>query len=664
MTLRVRTGGWAAVAVFGAALAAYLRTLYPSVPGGDSGEFIVAASRLGVAHPPGYPLFTILGWLSSLQPWGSIAWRVNALTATLGAGSAAVLCSAIWRLTASRAAAIVGAGIFAFSPLVWRYSIQAEVFTLNNLMLAILLWLTVRQSAEPSLKTFYLASLVLGLGLANHHTLILTGGILWLSIGWLVRAERSLSAAGRALAALAAGLSPHLYLVAAPADHPATTWGATSGPGGLLAHLLRRQYGTLRLGTMETGGSAAGRHWDFLRQLPEETFWVVPLLAGFALLQAARGRLPQGLSARPLASAAAALAAYLVIFHAMARVQLDDPFWFEVFSRFWLQANLLVCFIGATGLALLPPVRRSPRLAAAMAAIAVVVQFAVQLPAADRRHDRRVEQFARAALEGLPQNALVVSKGDLYWNTLRYLQFCEGLRPDVELLDIELLKAPWMNRRVREHLPRVSLPAGLYRSATAPGGSSYDLARLFEANRGRPLFSNALEHGDASWQTGWQAWPFGPWSRLYPKHRAVDLDRWLLETSPPSTPTEEPSKAPPPGSWEAIAVSEQAAVGSRRAAHLLNEAIRRKLDRGYVEQARAMLELRVSRPPEPTAATWLNLGIACFLLREHDPTLIPRMKEAWQHYLRLAPGDAPQRPAIEQALRDPTSVDLGLSGAR
>ena len=41
-------------------------------------------------------------------------------------------------------------------------------------------------------------------------------------------------------------------------------------------------------------------------------------------------------------------------------------------------------------------------------------------------------------LEQIPQNALVVSKGDLNWNSLRYLQFCEGLRPDVDILDIDI----------------------------------------------------------------------------------------------------------------------------------------------------------------------------------------------------------------------------------
>lgn len=44
-------------------LVVYILTMYPSVPGGDSGELIVAGCTVGIAHPPGYPLFTMLAGL-------------------------------------------------------------------------------------------------------------------------------------------------------------------------------------------------------------------------------------------------------------------------------------------------------------------------------------------------------------------------------------------------------------------------------------------------------------------------------------------------------------------------------------------------------------------------------------------------------------------------
>ncbi|CAM2116425.1 unnamed protein product [Caretta caretta] len=87
-----RGAGGFAGALGAAVAAAYVATLPPSVPGGDSGELITAAYELGVAHPPGYPLFTLLAKLViGLFPFGSIAYRVNLFCGLLGAAAASLL---------------------------------------------------------------------------------------------------------------------------------------------------------------------------------------------------------------------------------------------------------------------------------------------------------------------------------------------------------------------------------------------------------------------------------------------------------------------------------------------------------------------------------------------------------------------------------------------
>src|SRR5262245_48960660 len=88
-----------ALGLFTVALVTYALTLYRTVPGGDSGELILAAQTLGVAHPPGYPLFTMLGKLFSLLPFSTIAWRINLLSAVCDAGAAALLLLATARWT-------------------------------------------------------------------------------------------------------------------------------------------------------------------------------------------------------------------------------------------------------------------------------------------------------------------------------------------------------------------------------------------------------------------------------------------------------------------------------------------------------------------------------------------------------------------------------------
>src|SRR5215471_1070031 len=74
--------------VFIASMSAYSFTLAPTVTLVDSGELIVAAKSLGVAHPPGFPLYVMLAHIATLIPFGTIAFRVNlasAIFAALGA---------------------------------------------------------------------------------------------------------------------------------------------------------------------------------------------------------------------------------------------------------------------------------------------------------------------------------------------------------------------------------------------------------------------------------------------------------------------------------------------------------------------------------------------------------------------------------------------------
>src|SRR5947199_2137488 len=70
----------------------YLRTLCPTVYLGDSGEISTAIVTGGVIHPPGYPLFSLLGRAAlALIPYGEPAFRIGCLVAAAGAGAVALL---------------------------------------------------------------------------------------------------------------------------------------------------------------------------------------------------------------------------------------------------------------------------------------------------------------------------------------------------------------------------------------------------------------------------------------------------------------------------------------------------------------------------------------------------------------------------------------------
>src|SRR5689334_4517186 len=77
--------------LFVLALAVYTQTMAPTVVFVDSGELILAAKSLGVAHPPGFPLYVLLAHLATAVPFGNVAARVNFLSALCAALAVAFL---------------------------------------------------------------------------------------------------------------------------------------------------------------------------------------------------------------------------------------------------------------------------------------------------------------------------------------------------------------------------------------------------------------------------------------------------------------------------------------------------------------------------------------------------------------------------------------------
>ncbi len=172
-----RRDRWWALALGAAALVLYLATLAPTVTTvfDDSLEFQVVLPSLGIAHPTGYPLYTLLGWLFSRLPVGDLAYRVNLLSALAGAAAVAALFLTGRRLGSGRLPAALMAGVFALSTTWWSQATIAEVYTLHGLAVALILYLTL---SDRGTRTPWLA-LVFGLALAHHRTtLLLAPGVL------------------------------------------------------------------------------------------------------------------------------------------------------------------------------------------------------------------------------------------------------------------------------------------------------------------------------------------------------------------------------------------------------------------------------------------------------------------------------------------------------
>jgi hypothetical protein len=183
----------AAGLVFLITLGVYIATLAPNVTLEDSGELITAAAKFGVGHPPGYPLWTMMGFaISHLLPIGGLAWRINLLSALFGATSNAVLTllvchSSRWLLQRWTEPAVQDAvrpyvfytGLFSgltigFSDVMWSQAVIAAVHgTLNALFVNLTLLFFYLWMLDPKKNhRLILAVFIFALGLTNHHTLV------------------------------------------------------------------------------------------------------------------------------------------------------------------------------------------------------------------------------------------------------------------------------------------------------------------------------------------------------------------------------------------------------------------------------------------------------------------------------------------------------------
>ena len=128
-----------------AAFALYARTLAPSVAFlfDDTLDFQYSIPRLGIPHQTGYPLYTLLGKIFTLLvPLGDPAFRVNLFTALCCALAVAFVYLSARHLNTSRLAALLAALIFAVSKTFWENAVVAEIYTLQMLLTALILYLT------------------------------------------------------------------------------------------------------------------------------------------------------------------------------------------------------------------------------------------------------------------------------------------------------------------------------------------------------------------------------------------------------------------------------------------------------------------------------------------------------------------------------------------
>lgn len=412
-------------------LAAYLRTLRPTFGWGDSSELITAAYYLGVGHAPGYPTWMLIAHPFAHLPFGDVAFRVNFMTALLGAVGVALLYLVYRVVAGDRFAAFIGALTFAFSATFWDQTTEAEVYTLHICLAAVILLILLSWRAAQKDRWLYLLAWVIGISLGNHAlTGLMIPPVLYLV--WAQRGRRFFTLRRVSVCAglFLLGLSIYAYEPIRALDNPPPHlnnphnliefWAQLTAPGARHAMFDRGLLVTLERARIHTG-----------RLLAEFGY------AGCAVALFGIGALWR--RDRRLALFLALIALFNVAYSVNFSI-------FDIYV-YYLPLHLVWAAFIAVGAAdvmrlagalLSRTVRTlqaaSPARRCAPAAILLMalpmVQFATHLPIVDGSRDYGSERFARAVFSNVEPGSLVLAD---WWTIapLGYLKYIEGERQDV-----------------------------------------------------------------------------------------------------------------------------------------------------------------------------------------------------------------------------------------
>jgi len=237
-----------AIIVFLICFIVYILTLAPTVSVDDSGELISAAYNLGIPHPSGYPLWTMLGFIFSHLPFCSPAFGVNLMSAVFGSLTAAVLFLLILEILifirmALKAIAFSASLILAFTNLFWKNSVVAEVYTLNTFFVVIIIYLLLLWQEKKENKYLLWTAFLFGLSLTNHQMMALMApAVLVFAMLENKKILKNPDLTLKILLLFILGLSIYLYLPIASYFKPAIDWGHPNNWQSFWAHISRAQY--------------------------------------------------------------------------------------------------------------------------------------------------------------------------------------------------------------------------------------------------------------------------------------------------------------------------------------------------------------------------------------------------------------------------------------
>lgn len=417
------------ILIFLSSFGLYLFSCAPHLaPYRDAGEMVVLFQTLGVAHPPGYPFYGVLGKLITLIPLGNPAYLANVFSALFGAAAITVL-FLIFKNWFDPMAALVGAVGFGLTVRFWELAAVAEMYSLGFFWLCLLLYVYF------VLRNNFLFALLYGLGLGIRMDMVLFGP-LFVGFSLWQQKERRWFQLG---IFFLLGLTIFLYLPIRSLQDPVLDWANPEKINNFLRSVTRASYG----GTLDLLSLNYGKGENFLvnmvtyfSHLKNSYGWAGCALAGLGLIFAFFKN--EKLSYFWLAGFVIASPLYLFLAnmppnpHALAVVEANFPV-----------ADLFVAFFIAQGFSVIWERKKGGLIEGVLIILLISLNAKKVYAISSKRHNFYVRDYIGNVFKSVPPKSILVADKDVQIFSLWEYQVVENKRKDISLVSVGLSESGW-----------------------------------------------------------------------------------------------------------------------------------------------------------------------------------------------------------------------------
>jgi tetratricopeptide (TPR) repeat protein len=412
---------------FFATFLTYLKTVCPTVYTGDSGELAFAIHSMGIAHPPGYPLLTLLGkTFLTIMP-GNAGYVLNILSSlfsSVAAGMAAFVVRILLfpvEYRQKRETIVISAAIaimFGFCNALWAVAVGLEVYGLGMALLLISLFSLLKFNEDRDYRTLLISIYAFSLGLTNHLTI----SVLAFPIAIIMiknRVPLRYWTCGAFL--LIMSLCAYFYIPIRSSQNPIADWDHPANISVFFDHITARRY----------QGFISGFRFD---NYFENIWRSIRIIAGqYPLWLGLLGAIGIFI-ARSIPKMIKLILALIVLFNILSVAVYDIP----DIEQYYLP-SIFIFTVGIAALAIrlfdIIASTQSLKASAAITILAALLTLGVNYSGNNQSDNRLAYEYGMNILNSVPQNSLLISIADNSNSSIYYLHYVEGLRKDLDIYD-------------------------------------------------------------------------------------------------------------------------------------------------------------------------------------------------------------------------------------